>query len=138
VSIARPTLYISGPLTGPPTGPYATVHDACVFFKEAFAAGWLPFLPHINVLAEMVVGELVAGKGQEGWMAYDLDWVTRCDALVRLPGVSPGADREVAQAQKYGIPVFTPMQALATQRADGTFEARLMVTKLRNDQYGRL
>ena len=42
----------------------------------------------------------------------DLRLVERCDVLVRLPGDSAGADREVAHARRRGIPVgFLPERA---------------------------
>ena len=34
----------------------------------------------------------------ETWMEYDLAWLGACEALLRLPGHSPGADREVRYA----------------------------------------
>jgi hypothetical protein len=41
----------------------------------------------------------------EEWMALDMVMLARCDILLRLPGESPGADREVAEALRIGIPV---------------------------------
>jgi hypothetical protein len=32
--------------------------------------------------------------------------VARCDAVLRLPGASVGADQDVAQARALGLPVF--------------------------------
>jgi hypothetical protein len=32
--------------------------------------------------------------------------LARCDALLRLPGESPGADREVKRARELWIPVY--------------------------------
>ena len=43
----------------------------------------------------------------ERWLEYDMEWLTACDALVRLPGESKGADREVARAKELGIEVYT-------------------------------
>lgn len=42
----------------------------------------------------------------EAWMAMDLEWIPRCDILLRLPGESAGADREVECALQHGVPVF--------------------------------
>lgn len=40
------------------------------------------------------------------WLAMDLDWVRRCDALLRLPGLSSGADIEEARARYWGKEIF--------------------------------
>lgn len=43
----------------------------------------------------------------EDWMRADFGLLEACDAVLRLPGYSPGADREVAYAAEHvGIPVF--------------------------------
>ena len=42
----------------------------------------------------------------EWYMARCLEMVPRCDVLVRMPGVSPGSDRECALARENGIPVL--------------------------------
>lgn len=39
------------------------------------------------------------------WINMCLALVPRADHLIRLPGASAGADREVALAQQHGIPV---------------------------------
>ncbi len=48
----------------------------------------------------------------EFWMDLDLKEITRCDALLRLPGESPGGDREVRHAQRIGVPVFFSVEEL--------------------------
>ncbi len=103
----RPSIYIAGPMTSNKhLGPYAPVGAAAHAAKAIYAKGWLPFVPQLNSLWEMISGELVSGKGQEGWLEYDFAWVSRCDAICRLAGESIGADREVALAKELGIPVF--------------------------------
>jgi hypothetical protein len=39
-------------------------------------------------------------------MAQCLNFIPKCDCLLRLAGESEGADREVAFAKQRGIPVF--------------------------------
>jgi hypothetical protein len=36
----------------------------------------------------------------------------RCDALLRLPGASRGADMDVARARALGLPVYTSVEQL--------------------------
>lgn len=66
------------------------------------AAGYATFIPHRDMLDQLIAGP----AAYEVLMAEDLEWVGRCDVLVRLPGESPGADREVARARELGRPVF--------------------------------
>ncbi len=42
----------------------------------------------------------------EEWMALDRVWLAQCEAVLRLPGESAGADREERQARELGIPVY--------------------------------
>jgi len=46
------------------------------------------------------------------WMDFDIAWLSKCDALLRLPGNSKGADKEVAFATEHGIPVFYSIDTL--------------------------
>jgi|WetSurMetagenome_2_1015567.scaffolds.fasta_scaffold24457_2 hypothetical protein len=46
------------------------------------------------------------------WLALDLEMLSKCDALLRLAGHSPGADKEVEFARERGIPVFFTFQSL--------------------------
>jgi len=46
------------------------------------------------------------------WTALDMEWVRRCDAVLRLPGDSRGADAEVKLAKECGIPVFYSINEL--------------------------
>ena len=39
-------------------------------------------------------------------MTQCLRWVAVCDALVRIPGYSPGSDEEAGHATRLGIPVY--------------------------------
>ena len=42
----------------------------------------------------------------EFWIDLSKAWLKRCDALIRLPGESAGADAEVAIALEYGLKVY--------------------------------
>ena len=64
--------------------------------------GFIPFVPHLNHFMHMH-----HFRNYEEWMQYDMEWLEACDAVYRLPGESPGADRECARAMELGIPVFT-------------------------------
>lgn len=94
----KPMIYTAGPITGDPFGCVRQSMDA---WDRLRAMGAIPYCPQWTVIAEMV-----EHHRYEQWMAYDFDVIGRCDALVRLPGISPGADREVAHAEGLGLPVF--------------------------------
>lgn len=46
------------------------------------------------------------------WMDLDLNWLRKCDCLLRLSGESKGADREVAFALDNNIPVYYTVKEL--------------------------
>ncbi|HEY1119898.1 MAG TPA: DUF4406 domain-containing protein [Acidimicrobiales bacterium] len=94
----KPLVYVAGPITGNPWGCVRQATDAFAWLRDA---GCVPFLPQLSVLHEMV-----APMSHDEWLAYNLDMLAHCDAIVRLPGGSPGADREVAHATALGLPVF--------------------------------
>jgi hypothetical protein len=64
--------------------------------------GWLAvFIPHAYQLSN-------AGfpRDYEAWMRTTAVALRRCDALFRMEGVSPGADREMDMARAESIPVY--------------------------------
>ena len=98
-------VYISGPYT---LGDVAkNVRDACRAGDAVFDMGLIPLVPHLTHL-----WHLISPKSHHDWMEIDLNLIPRCDAILRLPGESKGADVEVAVAQKLGIPVFYSLQEL--------------------------
>jgi hypothetical protein len=50
----------------------------------------------------------------EDWLRSDLEIIPRCDMLLRLPGESPGADRETDLAMTLSIPVIYGWDKLET------------------------
>lgn len=93
--------YIAGPLT---RGNVAVNEYLAVQAAERLRkAGFAPFCPHLFVEWE----KIAPGATYEEWLAIDLAWLEVSDAVLRLPGESPGADRETAFAVSRGIPVFT-------------------------------
>jgi hypothetical protein len=91
--------YVAGPLTA--GDPALNIRETCRIADILQNNGIVPFVPHLYFL-----WHLTAPADYEKWMRLCLAWVERCDALLRLPGESPGADREVAHAEKHGIKVY--------------------------------
>lgn len=79
--------------------------------------GIIPLIPHLNAFESFLVkthGEGFANTQSAnstadyaGWLQDDFALIERAaDSVLRLPGESYGADREVEFAQSLGIPVF--------------------------------
>lgn len=88
-------------------GPY-TKGDVAVNVRRNIEAadklahfGYVPFVPLLTHF-----WHLICPHPYEFWCEQDNAWVEKCDCLVRLPGESSGADKEVALAQSKDIPVF--------------------------------
>lgn len=94
-------------------GPYSADPEACT--SEALRVGSLlldlgfaPFVPHLSHYWQTLHQQ----HDYETWMRLDLAWVEAADVLLRIPGESPGADREVEHARARGVPVVTSVEAL--------------------------
>lgn len=110
---ARPGLYVSGPMRGRPgdAGPWMNTRIGMLVGQQAWRKGWFPLVPMLNSLWEMSCGALepLANDGANGWLDYDYAMLLRCKAIIRIPGESEGADREVQVAHEYGIRVIHPL-----------------------------
>lgn len=96
----RPLVYVAAPYTRP--DPVENTHLLIAQVDQIAEEGIVtPIAPHLTLL-----WHLVRPRTIDFWYAYDLATVARCDALLRLPGDSTGADNEVNFAEERGIPVF--------------------------------
>jgi hypothetical protein len=57
-------------------------------------------------------------RDYEEWLKLDMELVNRSDVVLRLPGESSGADREVAHAKSLEIPVVYSIEELKMTRWD--------------------
>ncbi len=69
--------------------------------------GFVPFVPHLTHFWHMAFP-----RPYEFWLEYDNEFLPYCDALLRLPGESSGADAEVDVTKKWGIQVFHDIEDL--------------------------
>ena len=89
-------VYIAGPITlGDRT---QNLRQAILAGDEVLRAGHIPFIPHLND-----IWHLVCPHPADDWYTMDEFWIAKCDALIRLPGASVGADAEVELANKLGL-----------------------------------
>lgn len=91
-------VYVSSPYTQ--GVPADNVHVQLEAAHRLMDLGCCPVAPLLSHFLH-----LVRPRSYEEWMACDLELVTRCDVVLRLPGTSTGADRETDRAKYLGIPV---------------------------------
>jgi len=97
-SASQGLVYVSGPYTK--GNPLEHVRRAIIVAEWYRRKGWAVALPHLSIQ-----WEIMFPLSWEEWLAQDLALVERCDRVIRLPGISQGADLEVAHAKKLDIEV---------------------------------
>lgn len=107
-----PLVYVAGPISTP--NPVTNTHKALVLGTRLRDTGLLvPFIPHA-----LISWELACPADYETFMAYDFQIIRHAQAVFRMVGQSPGADRECHLAQKLGLPVFHAEQHLLVWAKD--------------------
>jgi hypothetical protein len=103
-------IYIASPYT---KGDVAiNVRESLSMADTLISDGFIPFTPLTSHFQHMLFP-----RPYEDWLTLDLEWISKCDALLRLPGESSGADREVEHARSLGIPVFFSYNELINYNA---------------------
>ncbi len=98
-------IYVAGPYT---KGDVAeNVHNAFKAANDLADLGFAPFVPHYTHF-----WHLLFQRPYEFWLELDEQFLYCCDALLRLPGESNGADNEVKIAKENNIPVFNDINTL--------------------------
>jgi hypothetical protein len=104
----RPRIYVAGPISKGDT--QANVSARIKAGMELLDLGYAPFIPHLSHLIDSAA--VVGTEDYERWLALDLSYIQVCDAVLRLPGESSGADRECDFARRIDVPIFTDVMAL--------------------------
>lgn len=113
-------VFISGPYTqGNQMENMRAALDAA---EKCLDAGLAPFVPHLSGFWHFVYPH-----EYETWMVYDFAWLELCDLVLRLPGESDGADREVNLARSCNIPVLYSVEEVEAF-VDRVFPQRRYVT----------
>jgi len=97
-SLDHRRVYVAGPLTR--GDQLLNIRKAIDVGDHIQSIGYNAFIPHLSCQWHMT-----HAHGYEWWMKWCLSWLETCAAIVRIPGESSGADREVARARELGIPV---------------------------------
>lgn len=102
----KPLVYIAGPYSHP--DPVENTHNA-ILAASLLAEDDLctPIVPHLTMLWHFVDPHPLPF-----WYGYDLEVLAHCQYVFRIPGVSAGADNEVAEAHRLGIPVVYSVDEL--------------------------
>lgn len=95
----RKWVYIAGPYSGGDVvvNVQTAIHAGNLLWK----AGYFPYIPHLTHLWHMVTP-----MPYEHWLEVDLHPLLKCDAVLRLPGESSGADKEIEFAEAHKIPIY--------------------------------
>lgn len=94
----KPLIYLAGPYTNP--DPVDNTHRAIKVATAICDADWwyAPLVPHLTMLWHAVTPRPI-----DFWYELDLAHLVACKRIVRLPGASTGADREMEFARQNGI-----------------------------------
>lgn len=104
--VGRPLVYLAAPYTKP--DPIENTHRAIATASVLIEEGVVtPVVPHLTL-----VWHLLEPRDVKFWYEYDIAILARCDALLRLPGESQGADVESEEATRRAIPVFVDRDEL--------------------------
>lgn len=95
----RPLVYIAGPYTH--DDPVLNTRSAVQWGEAIEQEGCDVVIPHLSLL-----WHAISPAPLDRWYQRDLAVLARCDALVRFPGASTGADAEMTYAKARSIPVF--------------------------------
>ena len=92
-------VYVAGPYT---KGDVAVnVRTAIEVGNRLADAGFAPLVPHFTHFWHMLFP-----RPYTFWLEYDNQFLPCCDILLRIPGESSGADKEVELAKKCGLRVY--------------------------------
>jgi hypothetical protein len=93
------TVYVAAPYN---SDPVHNTNQAIRYANQLVDTGFIPIIPHTNSL----LWNLHTPRPESFWYEYVMHLMKLCDAVVRFPGSSVGADREVEEALSLGKPVF--------------------------------
>ncbi len=116
----RMKVYVAGPMR---IGDQArNIRNGIDAAQNLLELGFAPYLPHLTYF-----WDLIWPNELKEWLKLDFRFLSACDLLLRLPGASEGADREVDYARQLGIPVcHSPSEVL--RERDKILASRRAVT----------
>ena len=94
-------------LFGAAAGVAINVKKAMDVTNELIERGFAPYCPHLTHFLH-----INNFQPYEKWLELDLEYLKVCDMLLRIPGDSNGADKEVEFAKSNDIKVFYSLNDL--------------------------
>jgi hypothetical protein len=94
-------------------GPYSkgnsvkNVENAIMIANQLADLGFAPYTPHFTHY-----WHIKCPRSYEFWSKLHNEFLQYCDAILRIPGESNGADEEIELANKLHIPVFYSVEEL--------------------------
>ena len=80
-----------------------------IAFKMLDELGIFPYMPLMSHYQHMH-----SSKTGDDWITFDLHWLDKCDAVLRLSGESRGADIEVQRARETLKPIMFDAEDMRT------------------------
>lgn len=115
----RNYVYVAGPYSGRDNhGNHGfmvieqNILNARAAMKTLVEYGYGVFCPHTHSAHFEVI---TPGVGIDYWYELDIHFLMICHAILRLPGKSGGADKEVELCNEWSIPVFYDIPNLVAQ-----------------------
>lgn len=117
----RLRVYVAGPISkGDLRSNINQARDAML---RLMRAGFAPYCPHLSAyLGGDEPEALPCGTTLEDWYTLGEAMVRGCHILLRLPGESVGADREMEVARMIGMPIYTSLDRLIEVHGKTTTE----------------
>lgn len=103
-------VYVAGPYSKP--DPCTNTNYALKIAQDLACKDFIPFVPHLYHFWKIVIP-----NSEEFFLELDMRWLESCDALLRIPGESFGADREIERARQLEIPVLFSVSSVIDWRA---------------------
>jgi Domain of unknown function (DUF4406) len=101
-------IYVASPYTNvDPAIVLKNVETSMEVGDKLIKLGYAPYLPLLTHYQHILYPQ-----SYDLWLKLGFEMVKRCDALLRLPGISPGGDAEVALALKLNKPVAYSIEDL--------------------------
>lgn len=98
-------VYIASPYSK--GDPAVNVRESFVIADDLLENGFAPYPPLYKHF-----WHIIYPKPSHVWIKLNLEWLKKCDCILRLPGISNGADGEVEFAKRIGKPVFYSIEEI--------------------------
>ena len=75
--------------------------------------GFAPFIPLLTHFQHIYFP-----RSYNEWLVLDMEWLAMSDILLRLPGESKGADKEVEKAEELNIKIYYDIDELIEKESE--------------------